>query len=97
MTAYAVAEGDIAVHDKALTASTVDTVTFHDTPRFVEIVTDGTAAIYVTVDGSVPTVSGPNTYKLPASASLRVIPHAHAGQPVKLISTGTPTYSVTVA
>jgi len=94
---YAIAENDLAAHDKVLVASTVDTVTFHDTPRLVEVLTDGAAAIYVTVDGSTPTVSGAGTYKLPAVASSRVIPHGRIGQPVKLISSGTPTYSVSVA
>lgn len=97
MATYAVAEDTIAVHDKTLVASTVDTVTFHDTPQSVEVLTDGTAAIYVTVDGTAPTVGGANTLKLPAVISARTIKHGNRGQPVKLISSGTPTYSVSIA
>lgn len=94
MTAYAVAAGKVAVHDKALVAATADTVFFADDPAYVEVVTDGTAAIYVTVDASAPTVSGDNTYKVPAVAGRYPIRHWRPGGVVKLISSGTPTYSV---
>lgn len=96
MATYAVAEDAVAVHDKTLVASTVDTVTFHDTPRAVAIISDGADEIYFTVDGTAPTVGGANTYKIPALPAQRVI-NAVSGQPVKLISAGTPTYDVEVA
>lgn len=96
MANYSVASGDHAVHDKTLAAGTVDTVQFADDCRKVEIVSNGTASLYVTVDGSTPTVSGPKTYIMPAGGPMaRVIesPDPKATV-VQLISAGTPTYSV---
>lgn len=96
MATYTVAAGDLAAHNKVLVASTVDTVDFGgDIPADVEVQTDGTAAIYVTLDGTTPTVGGVNTYRIPAAICvLRLPAGTHA---LKLISLGTPTYSVTRA
>lgn len=96
MASYTIAAGDTAAHDKTLVASTVDTVTFTDTIRAVEIISDGTAAIYLTTDGTTPTVSGPKTSKLPAGTitSLTLTPTSGEATAIKLISPGTPTYSV---
>lgn len=95
MASFTVASGDIAKHDVTLSASTVDTVTFTDDIDRVRIITDGAAKMYVTVDGSTPTVSGAKTHLLPASVSVLEIQMADADDlAVKLISSGTPTYSV---
>lgn len=101
MASYTVSAGAIGKHDKTLVASTVDTVTFADDLDRVEIGSDGVAAIFVTVDGSTPTVSGDSTYKIPALASSSAgklgvfrtieVPTA-GGTVVKLISSGTPVY-----
>jgi hypothetical protein len=97
MAVHNIPEGGFAVHDKQLTANTVDTVNFSHDPQKVEVLSDGTAEIYVTVDGSDPTVGGASTYKLPARPCVRVISHVSRIKPVKLISSGTPTYSVSRA
>ena len=92
--------GDRAVHAKTLSAATVDTVTLSRPGSKVEVLNhDGVAAIYFTVDGSTPTVAGAATYVIPAAAGALEV-NAEDAQPptvVKLISAGTPTYSVTVA
>lgn len=111
MAAYEVPAGHVGVHEKALVAATVDTVTFVPgssgapgwgrLPRRVEVLTDGAAAVYVTVDGSTPTVAGTNCYPVPAMAGATVIDVADSDPTdavvVKLISAGTPVYSVSRA
>jgi hypothetical protein len=99
MTDYTVGAGLIAAHDKTLVANTTDTVTFVDDCDRIEVLSDGTAALYFTVDGSTAIVSGAHCYKLPAgSASAAVVnPLNPAGPAVSLISSGTPSYSVTKA
>jgi hypothetical protein len=98
MATYTLNSGDIGAHAKTLAASTVDTVTFTDDVARVTIISDGTSAIYYTVDGSTPTVAGGNCYLLPAgavSADTRTPRDvAGSGTVVKLISTGVATYSV---
>lgn len=90
----------------ALSASTVDTVTFTNTIGSVEVINvDGAAAISFTVDGSTPTAGGKGTYLIPAAiGSRKVRMQANAtgtagsnptlSKVVKLISAGTPTYAV---
>lgn len=101
MTAIAVAAAEIGVWEQALVASTVDTVTFTRDPDSVvdEVrVTNvsGTASIYFTTDGTAPTVGGKATRWLPAvaGANRTVRLQEPASTVVKLISSGTPTYSV---
>jgi hypothetical protein len=58
---------------------------------------DGAAEIWFTVDGSTPTVAGDNCYCLPAAiGALKVAVAVDGPAPVKLISSGTPKYCVTV-
>lgn len=97
MAVYSVAAGMVGVHAKTLVANTIDAVNFATDPQHVEVVSDGAAAIYVSVDGVDPTVAGANTYVLPAAVCARTIPHGGSPHAVKLISAGTPTYSVQVA
>lgn len=93
MASYVIAEDKLAVHDVTLVASTADTVTFFDNVDQVEVVSDGAAKIYVTTDGSTPTVSGDATRVIPATICSRTI-RMSSGKVVKLISSGAPTYSV---
>lgn len=101
-TSTAVAAGEIAAHAITLTANSVDTVTFADDVNVVEIISDGTADLYVRLDGVDPTVGGAFSYRLPAGApSVREvqIPQFWASQAggvvVKLKSSGATKYSVT--
>lgn len=99
MATYTVASGERGVHAKTLVANTADTVTFTGRDcNQVEVVSDGTAALYVTVDGvTTATVAGVKTDVLPTSVpSVRVLNVTIAGATVvSLISSGTTTYSVT--
>ncbi len=111
MANYAVPNGHVGVHEKTMVASTVDTVTFQlgsagtpgwaDLPKQVEILTDGAEDIYITVDGSVPTVTGTHCWRVPAAAGATVVDVRDSNPTdevvVKLISSGTPVYSVSRA
>lgn len=100
MATYTLVAGDKGAYEKALTASTVDTVTFPFYAPTIEVWTSGADFIYVTVDGSTPADQGTASFFLPATQSVRIL-HPER-QPtatptvVKLISTGTPSYSVSV-
>lgn len=78
-----------------LAASTADTVTLGGDFASAEVVNrDATAEIFATTDGSTPTVGGDNTFIIRPGQS-RVIEVPTAGNTaVKLISSGTPNYSV---
>lgn len=93
MAAYQVTRSKHAT----LTAATVDTVTFQDRHPAVEVANRAaTGDIYFTVDGSAPTSAGDNTYYVgPGQAVVVDLPHASDPDAVKLISAGTPAYSVT--
>lgn len=100
MGSYTLTAGQRAAHAKTLVAATVDTVTFDSEVGQVEVLShDGSSPIYFTVDGSTPTVAGAGTFVLPAAVGALEVPVAYnaAGgdTAVKLISAGTPTYSVT--
>jgi hypothetical protein len=103
MSNFAVAANEIGAHEKTLVAAAVDTVTFATFRSQVEVVTDGAASLYFTVDGSTPVAGAANTHYLPATASSKIVkcPAQHpspgvkaSGTIVKLISAGTPKYSV---
>ena len=93
--------GQRGAYAKQLAANTADTVQFPEQTS-VTVWTDGTAAVYVTCDGSVPTVAGAGTWEMPAGAAgSRTFPGVIAGSEtgtlVGLISAGTPRYSVSQA
>lgn len=94
MAAYTVPAGKIAVHNKTLVANVVDAVSFERDPDQVEVLTDGAAVLYVTTNGTTPTIGGQDCWIIPAVACARVIPH-NGNQAVRLLSAGTPKYSVT--
>jgi hypothetical protein len=96
VASYSAAAGAVAVHDKTLVGSTVDNVTLADDLDRVEVIRDGAAALYFTTDGTVPTVSGAGCWKLLSGVAntLNVQVDTAGGTVVKLISSGTPVYSV---
>jgi hypothetical protein len=95
VTPYSVATGAVGVHSKTLAAGIEDVVTFAGDPDTVEVLSNGAADLYVSTDGAAATVAGANTYVLPAGGPCaRAIP-SFSNSPVRLISAGTPTYSVT--
>lgn len=100
MASHEIAEGAIACNAQTLTANTVDTVTIKgDIKRLRIINAVGPEPIYRTVNGEVPTVGGSNAEELPAGSVLEDDSYDSSteGQVVvKLISEGTPTYSVSV-
>jgi hypothetical protein len=95
MASYTVAKGEIGAHAKTLVANIVDEVVFVDNKALIEVVSDGAAEIYFTVDASAPTVGGAAAYYLPAVPCSRTVPSPKPGETaVRLISAGTPKYSV---
>lgn len=97
MASYSVAAAEVGAYAKVLVASTVDTVTIDRDCDMVRVHNDtGSAAIFFTVDGSAPTVNGQGTYRVPAFAGAYsdVGVTTSGDTTVKLISSGTPTYSV---
>jgi hypothetical protein len=97
MASYTVAVGEHGAYEKTLVASTVDTVTFAGDLSGVEVVNEGTTGIYFTVNGTAPTVGSQAAYYVPPT-SVRTVPSGEAGGTVvKLISSGTPKYSVAEA
>jgi hypothetical protein len=95
MAEHVVPARAIGAHSRQLEAEVVDTVTFADDLRVVEVVSDGAAELYFTVDGGMPEVGDPFAHYMPAVPSSRTIGSGRGGATVvKLISPGTPTYSV---
>ena len=96
MATFNLNAGDVGAYEKTLVAATVDTVNFQEAVDRVEIYSSGADEIYFTLDGAAPTVGGATTLLLPAAASVRTIrvPKRDSPTVVKLISAGTPVYSV---
>ena len=97
MASHTVPAGHVGVHEQQLAADTVDTVTFTGADLGEgEIITDGTAAIYVKFgDAEVPTVAGTDCWQIPEGAGSAVMnPRTSGDTVVNLISSGTPVYSV---
>lgn len=96
MASTNLAAGDHGAYGHTLVANTADTITFGRDLDRVEVYSDGTAALYFTVDGTVPVVGASSTWELPAGAALsRDVAVPTSGHTVvRLISAGTPRYSV---
>ncbi len=91
-----VAANKVAAHNVVLVANQPSSVKFTDNVYAVEIVSDGTAAVYYTIDDTAPTVAGTNCFVIPAGA-LGDIRTVGPNDTVRLISSGTPTVTVTRA
>jgi hypothetical protein len=90
----------VSVIDKTLVANTQDTVTFVTPVVTVEVLSDGAAELFFTIDGTAPTIGGQHCYVLPAGApAARTVSRPGGVQnlvaQVQLLSAGTPKYSVT--
>lgn len=98
MATYTLTSGQFAAHEKTLVAATVDTVTIPGRWAYVTVVAiDGLDEIYFTIDGSTPTAQGASSFVIPATVAVskeRVLSHVDNTTVVKLISDGTPKYSV---
>lgn len=91
MATHTVAAGEIGTAAFTLTADVVDTVTFTATSlNTVEIISDGAAAAWYSLDGSTPAVDGAHCYYIPAVSSVDVRQPPSNAVVVKLISEGTP-------
>ena len=100
MAEYKVEAGQIGAYEKVLVASTVDTVLFEERVTTVRVISDGTAAIYFTTNGTAPTVKGAADLQVPKGSlffTQEITEGAGTSLTVKLISAGTPTYSVETA
>jgi hypothetical protein len=93
---FQIAKSEVGLYEETLAANAVDTVEFASNLPKVEVSKDDGAAIYFTVDGGEPSVKGKGCYYLPAGfGSVReVLSKPNQPTVVKLISAGTPTYSV---
>jgi hypothetical protein len=77
-----------------LVASTVASVLITGADGTVEVINrSGSAEIYFTVNGVVPTVGGTDCFVVPAAIGSYVVVSS-ASPTVQLISSGTPTFSV---
>lgn len=78
-----------------LVAATPATATLAGNAKFIEVVARGTGDIFFTIDGTTPTVAGDDMFVCPQGGSVRVRLNDRDGSvDVKLISSGTPGYSV---
>lgn len=91
MATYTVAAGAIGTAEWTLTPGTVDVVTFGDNLGFVDIISDGAAAIWYTADGTTPTVGGANCWYLPAVPCVETAGVVNTDiDTIRLISAGSP-------
>jgi hypothetical protein len=99
MANLSIATGTTALHEQQLVASTEDIVTFADDLDRFEVMSDGAADLYLTIDGTPATILGATTRRLPAGTiSVREfavpITNEAGTTKVRLISSGAPTYSI---
>lgn len=97
-TTTALTAGQTTTPDITLTATEMDTVTFILFTPYIEVISDGAAHLWFTVDGSAAGDDDANAYYMPAAASSRTVrlgPSLGRNPTVKLYSTGTPKYTVT--
>lgn len=99
-TSYTLSATEVAINAKTLVAGAAnfDTITISRSASEIEIENheaSGGSRIYVTVDGTDPTLGGKQEYGVPPSA-VRTIQVNSLKNPrvVKVASSGTPTYSV---
>lgn len=95
MAKYKVEKGQVGAHAKTLTPNTFDEIVFVDDQSFVEVVSDGAAELYFTIDAPAPAVGDAAAYYMPATVGVRNEPSPKPGETVvRLISSGAVKYSV---
>lgn len=95
MTSYEVGAAEVGVHSKTLAAGVVDSVTFAEDLREIEVMTSGASDIFVSFGDVVPTVNGNQCFRIQSLVGSVVLPVKQSGPTkVNLISAGTPVYSV---
>lgn len=92
MADHTVTAGAIGSPAFALTATAVSTVTFSDDVQSIEVISDGTAAVWWTCDGTTPAANV--GYYIPIVGVDERQPPTSGNTVVKLWSTGTPTVRV---
>lgn len=93
---YTVPKGHVGIHAKTLIANQQDTVTFTgvDLPE-IEILSNGAADIYVHMGAGPAAVAATDCWRVLPAMGATVLPvHTSGDTVVKLISSGTPSYSV---
>lgn len=94
-THTATSPDDFSFPQTKLTANVEDRLEFKTSFEEIEVTSDGVEALYFTVDGSPPKIGGAQSHRLPRVPSTRTVEVPGGGNTVvRLISEGTPTYSV---
>lgn len=96
MSVHKVGHDEVGAYELALSADTPEVVEFASNLARVEVVSDGSASIYFTVDGGAPAVKGTNCFYLPAGAICSREVESKTNRPtvVQIISAGSPICSV---
>ena len=100
-TTIALGPGEHGAYRRQLVADTVDTVTFDDDVRAIEVFSTGEADLYVTTDGHAPAIADTRSWELPAGDPVvKIIPVTDTSGKrvvVKRVADGGVLYSVSEA
>jgi hypothetical protein len=95
MAKYTVGKGQVGAHAKTLTPNVADEIVFVDDLTAVELLCDGTADVYWSIDAPAPTIGDFAAHYMPAMPAVRTEPSPQPGETVvRLISSGAVKYSV---
>lgn len=96
MAEHKVADGAVGVSEITLAPGVEEVVVYAENLAAVEVFSNGTAAVYFTVDGEAPTVKGADCWTLPEGSekAREVESKKNQGTVVRLISAGSPTVNV---
>lgn len=99
----ALTSGQVSAEDLTTVGAAVDTITIVDDWSNVRVETNGAAELYVTLDGSVPTAGGHNTFMIPQQTGVpqtrdlpvpEGTPSGANGWTFKALSAGVVIYSI---
>lgn len=99
MASYEIATDETAEWGKVVGAATVDTITITRNREEIRVTKEdsGTDELWVTFDGSTPAANGPKSHRIRGVQYAAIVHRPRGGSGtdvVKVISAGTPTYSV---